>query len=114
MTETTARAYDALSNEPCPGHGDYHCRRCADEEQAVQWMRKRADEMPRRAEDALGILSSLAVAMAEVTGSHFYQEFYRITADDEDAAAHLADARRSLRAFARIARERAARTEQQP
>jgi hypothetical protein len=34
--------------------------------------------------------------------------------DDEDAAAHLADARRSLRAFARIARDRAARTEQQP
>ena len=111
MTET---AYSALSNDPCPAHGDYHCRQCADEEQATQWMRRRAAEMPRRAEDALGILSSLAVAMAEVTGSHFYQEFYRLTMDDNDAAAHLADARRALRAFARIARERAARTEQQP
>lgn len=38
----------------------------------------------------------------------------RIRWHDEDAAAHLADARRALRAFARIARERAARTEQQP
>jgi hypothetical protein len=106
--------YDALRSDPCPAHGDYHCRRCADEEQAIQWMRRRAARMPEAADVALLSLSALAVAMSEVTGDHFYQEFYRVTCDDEDAAAHLADARRSLRAFARIARERAARTEQQP
>jgi hypothetical protein len=111
---STETACSALSNDACPAHGDYHCRACADEEQAMQSIRRRVIALAARTESTLPVLDGLAVTLAGVTGDHFYQEFYRLTMDDEDAAAHLADARRALRAFARIARERAARTEQQP
>jgi hypothetical protein len=80
----------------------------------MQHMRRVASALAARTESTLSTLDDLAVTLAHVTGDHFYQEFYRLAVDDEDAAAHLADARRSLRAFARIARERAVRTEQQP
>ena len=90
------------------------CRDCAEEERAMQSMRRVASALASRAESTLSALDDLAVTLAGVTGDYFYQEFYRLTMDDEDAAAHLADARRALRSFVRIARERAARTERQP
>src|SRR5690242_16340923 len=90
------------------------CQECAAEDRAMGHMRRVASALAARTESTLSTLDDLAATLAAVTGDHFYREFYRDAADDEDAAAYLADARRSLRAFARIARERAARTEQQP
>jgi hypothetical protein len=92
---------------------DEPCEDCTAEERAFMRMRDAAARLAPRADEIERLLSSLETFLGDVTSDYSYTEFYRLTMDDEDAAAFLADARRALRAFARIARERAARTEQQ-
>lgn len=111
MTETASTAYEGYcghhrQDEPCDG--------CAADEREFRQLRSAAARIAPRADEAEHLLASLEVLSGEVTSSHVYNEFYRLTMDDDDAAAFLAQARRAVRSFARIARERAARTEQQP
>jgi hypothetical protein len=53
MTETAPRAvWDAWSNDPCPEHGDYHCRACAAKARQpadtgrIRWTGERRDTDP--------------------------------------------------------------------
>jgi hypothetical protein len=90
------------------------CEDCAAEDRAIQSMRRTASALASRTASTLSVLDDLAVTLAAVTGDHFYREFYSDADADADALAALEDARRTMRSFARIARERAARTELNP
>jgi hypothetical protein len=107
----TSTAYEGY----CEHHRlDEPCEGCAADDRAFRLLRSAAAHLVPRAEEAERLLSFLEVLLGQVTSDDVYGDFYRLTMDDDDAAAFLAEARRAVRSFARIARERAARTEQQP
>ena len=89
------------------------CPDCAGDRQFAR-LRDEADQLVAATDKVEHLLACLVVSLDEVTSNYFYGEFYRLTMDDEDAAAFLTEARRAVRSFARIARERAARTRQDP
>lgn len=88
------------------------CQECADEEYQFRRMRHRAASLVPAAEEGLRALGRLTAQLAEAVGCYPYEEFYEDVAADADALADLKDAQRALRSFARIAREREARTGQ--
>jgi hypothetical protein len=111
MDETPSTAFEGY----CEAHlHDEPCEDCAAEDRAFMRLRDAAARLAPRADEIERLLSSVEVSLGEVTSDHNYAEFYRLAMDDEDAAAFLTEARRAVRSFARIARERAARTEQEP
>ena len=93
---------------------DKPCENCAAEDRAFRHMRDAAARLAPRADEVERLLASLEASFDEVTSDYNYREFYRLTMDDMDAAAFLGAARQAVRSFARIAREQAARTRQDP
>ena len=111
MTTTETTAFEGY----CQAHRhDEPCEDCAAEDREFKHMRADAARLVSGAEEAERLLSSLEVTFENVVAHYAYEEFYRVTMDDRDARAALRDARRAVRSFARIARERATRTEQEP
>jgi hypothetical protein len=72
-----------------------------------------AFEIARDAQAAITWLTRLDIMFAGLATDGTYAEHYS-SDEDTDALADVGDAMRSLRSFARIARERAARTEREP
>lgn len=117
MTETTDP--QELYRDPEEGGCSHFrdpgtCEECALDERVLRHMRALAAVVAARPDEIIAELDSLGKVLATLTADPCYAEFYASRTADEDAAACLADALRALRSFARIARERAARTEQNP
>ena len=111
MTETASTAFEGY----CEIHRyDEPCEECVAEERQFVQLREKSARLVTSTAEVEHLLASLEVSLGEVASNYLYEEFYRLTMDDEDAAAFLAEARRAVRSFARIARERAARTRLDP
>src|ERR1700685_4472685 len=90
------------------------CPQCAAEAAELRHLRSRVAGITATADKAMAELRHLASLLVDLNGDEFYGEFYGDTDADEDAWNEMAEAQRALRSFARIARERAARTEREP
>lgn len=90
------------------------CPPCAADEKELRPTRLTAAQAVTAADEAMTALRHLASLLVDLNANELYREFYGDTTADEDSWNEVADAQRAVRSFARIARERAARTEQQP
>jgi hypothetical protein len=90
------------------------CEACAEDERYLKRMRYLATQYVDAANEAMAQLKRLVTLHAELAGNGDYAEFYSDSTDDADALSGIAKAQYAVRAVTRIARERAARTRQDP